>query len=60
MIEKSVDDITRRNGKFIEVAAVGSEDMLKGDIRAVDADGNPTPEVFLFRYICRFHPKRAY
>ncbi len=41
MIDKSVDDITRRNGKFIEADAIGSEDMLKGDIKAVDAEGNP-------------------
>ena len=41
MINKSVEDITRTNGKFIEADKVGSEDMLKGDLRAVDADGNP-------------------
>ena len=40
MIDKSVDDITRRNGKFIEVDSIGIEDMLKGDIKAVDAEGN--------------------
>jgi trigger factor len=41
MINKSIDDITRKNGKFIETDKVGSEDMLKGDLRAVDISGNP-------------------
>jgi trigger factor len=41
MIGKSLDDITRRNGKFIEAEAVGSEDMLKGDLKSIDADMNP-------------------
>jgi trigger factor len=44
MIDKSVDDITRRNGKFIEADSIGSEDMLKGDIKAVDSEGTPIPD----------------
>jgi len=40
MIQKSLDDIARRNGKFVEAEVVGSEDMLKGDLKAVDSDGN--------------------
>jgi trigger factor len=44
MINKSVDDITRRNGKFIEADAAGSEDMLKGDLKAVNAEGNQNEE----------------
>ncbi len=41
MIDKSVDDVARRYGKFTEVEQVENEEMLKGNLIAVDEAGNP-------------------
>ena len=41
MIDKSVEDIARRNGKFTDTDIVEADEMLKGNFHALDDAGQP-------------------